>query len=629
MPRCDDEPEILWLSDGTNFTLYCDRMVLFNGTLITMPPDVGVDTNCTGLGLALEDACFWARWDKKPTNPTTNSTAPWCNALVVHRFASRSNILDESPGVPLSEIANKLVDVNSWTCAAAENMQQVAARFFNMMMEDLAVVKSVMDFIKAFFGDLYGDTDGLLIAILGWIDQVDQAFLELYCFIDTEDGHTSRIWRGLLQHHNVHRGLNLIISIHHAVHLNLIEKILELILGMLFWGVRLRTRAFIGSFGAGMQSWTQIARVCKTNYTEPALENPQNEEPEEGDEEEGWMPRYLIEAGKGMTALAQLRAVEGVLGRPVGGVSDSDEDGPWEIGASASGSDLSPSLLVDLQPTEYLMAKAALGNMKITKRPTWDSVFGNPNLDDPGRGSLRAVGGGGGWGFGNDSDSDSDSGGYDGHGSINKRDDEPFYPRGDTTTQNRAAHVNFVSRPKAEGYKYDIHKYHSSQGEGTYIFILDAGFTTAQYEGAGGELGDRQILKYVVPNQYTVPKRPPWANGKPVPDSIDDNIYPTSQQLYEGHGATMASVAAGKKYGIASKANLVFVKMAGGAIMDEAKPDKVTPAPRTREGFSVAMEYVYNQVTSGAIPPGRSVVCIAQCKSFKVQHWILTQANAI
>jgi len=614
MPRCDDEPEILWLSDGTNFTVYCDRMVLFNGTLITMPPDVSVDTNCTGLGLFLEDACFWARWDKKPTEPTTNSTAPWCNAHIVPRFANRLNILDDSPGVPLSEIANKLVDVNSWTCAAAEKMQQVAARFFNMMMEDLTVVKSVIDFIKAFFGDLYGDTDGLLVAVLGWIDQVDQAFLELYCFIDTEDGHTSRIWRGLLQHHNVHRGLNLIISIHHAVHLNLIEKILELILGMLFWGVRLRTRAFIGSFGAGMQSWTQIARVCKTNYTEPALERPQNEEPEEGDEEEGWMPRYLIEAGKGMTALSQLRAVEGVLGRPIGGVSDSDEDGPWEIGASASGSDISPSLLVDLQPTEYLMAKSALGHMTISKRLSWNDAIANPasDLDGPLL-RLEVVEGRGGRKLGND----SDLGGSDGHGSRNKRDptppkEEDFVPLGDKADGGpRANQLTFISRPKKDNWDYSMYKYHSSQGQGTWIFFIDIGFTTAQYEGPGGELGDRQIRKYVVPSQYTLPKYSPGGKGQGAPDTIEDNLWTEDGPRYTGHGAMMASIAAGKEFGVASRANLVFIKMINGFILDPQKPKEITQPRMRREAFIKALEYIYDQVTAGGIPPAKSVVEIA------------------
>lgn len=194
------------------------------------------------------------------------------------------------------------------------------------------------------------------------------------------------------------------------------------------------------------------------------------------------MPRYWIEApGTGLGALAQLRAVEGVLGRPVGGVPDSNENGPWEIGTGGSG--LPASLIVDLQPLEAVIVRAGLPHFKTTKRLNWDVFFAHEVSDDYDLALLRVR-----------NNSMSDSGGDESGGHVHHQvkagtpdpPDTSLYPFADSAEQSRAEHLNFLSRPKAEDYRYNIHRYHSSLGGGVTIFYLDSGFTTAQYEGPGG-----------------------------------------------------------------------------------------------------------------------------------------------
>ncbi|KAK3326765.1 hypothetical protein B0H66DRAFT_600872 [Apodospora peruviana] len=351
-----------------------------------------------------------------------------------------------------------------------------------MAMEDLDIIMATLEFIKDFFSGMHSYIDDLLDPIFGWIDHVDQAFLGLFCFVDMPAGHTSRIWRALTNHWRFHPGLNTMMSIRNVVNLNLIEEIIEFVLRTAFNGLRQEFLSVIGTYG------------------------DENEAPDEDDEDD-WLPRYWIEGTPG-TTLTQLRVAEAAIGQPIGGVDDSDKDGPW-VAAAASGGSLLPSCLVDLNPQQAIMASIALPNFKFNQRVSW--------------------------------------------------------------------------------------------GQGTWTFILDAGFTTSQYEGSGQDLGDREIRIYVVPNQYTLSKYHPTPNQvlagtREADETIEDNLYDST----------------GKSFGVTSKANLYFIKIANGAALNSLMPTSITRKFNTREAFARAMEHVYEQLTTGGIPPTKSVIHISQ-----------------
>lgn len=207
--------------------------------------------------------------------------------------------------------------------------------------------------------------------------------MELYCYVDTETGRTSRIWRSLTHHHDIHLGMNVITSINRASHVNFLVKLLMDILKIIIKGIRMRYLSLIGAWGEGLLALGQFSRACDTKWTEPAIRHPENEPPEEDDEEDGLEPRFWIEGDPKQGALAMLRTVEGALGVKIGGVSDDNKDGPWEVAGDLTDGGIAPGLLVDLSTPQALMAKAALaGQMTITKMPTWDEFFSSVSDDE-------------------------------------------------------------------------------------------------------------------------------------------------------------------------------------------------------------------------------------------------------
>jgi subtilisin family serine protease len=90
-------------------------------------------------------------------------------------------------------------------------------------------------------------------------------------------------------------------------------------------------------------------------------------------------------------------------------------------------------------------------------------------------------------------------------------------------------------------YLFDPHL-----GCGQTIYILDSGFNV-NHEEFGG---DRSVETKVVPNWLTLEDVPDPSHWWPEDDITD----------YTGHGTLAASIAAGRTYGVASRANLVLVK---------------------------------------------------------------------
>lgn len=152
-----------------------------------MPDDIPEDNDCSFLGFHLEDICWLRRFkfehDDDDPDPT-NGTAPWCNTVItphaklleaVNMIATQGTTMS-AVSDPITDIAQKLVDMTKWTCEAKEAMLQVAVSIFNMAMQPESLLTELEDLVKDFFGAITGQTDDLLARLSGWIDHVDQAF---------------------------------------------------------------------------------------------------------------------------------------------------------------------------------------------------------------------------------------------------------------------------------------------------------------------------------------------------------------------------------------------------------------------------------------------------------------------
>ncbi|KAM7196216.1 hypothetical protein V8F33_006328 [Rhypophila sp. PSN 637] len=584
-PYCDEEPQVLWLSDGTNFTLHCDRFELYNGTVLAMPANIADDVDCSGLGLVLDDICCFRRFNwVKTSEPTFNSPAERCNAVITPHsmFKAAARGSTTAADDPISQIASKLGGLPSFACEASQAMLSLAVSIFSMGMATDNFMSAADDVIELFITTVTRQSDALLSQLNTWIHDVDQTMLELYCIVDTADGHKSRIWRVIIS-----------------------------VLRLIICGIALRFKFLIGAWGAVLEGMGQLSRTCNTNWKEPALRNPQDEEPEEEDED-GMTTRFWIE-GSQLSSLAQLWTVEGTLGVPIGGVPDDNPQGPWEISAASWDGSVPPSLL------------------SMTKMPGWDQfISATRNIPDPGLEpwdeSLSATRASPGRDprhlkFGRDGKMAVDHDSLDRNKTSEEdkhrgnelagaadppakktphvpvRDSVDFHPPSDQ--------LPFISRPKGKDEQYQFYSHHSSKGQGSWIFVVDSGFTTAQYEQPDQDLAGRTIRKWFVPQQYTLPKLPqnqPATPGNPasvaqpqiwpVPESIEDDCWGTDFMLQTGHGMMMTSIAAGNFYGVAPKANLYLIKAHSGFY----KTDPATVPPG---------------VTTGGIPPAKSVIVMA------------------
>ena len=108
--------------------------------------------------------------------------------------------------------------------------------------------------------------------------------------------------------------------------------------------------------------------------------------------------------------------------------------------------------------------------------------------------------------------------------------------------------------PRDAPYRFD-----SLNGEGTNIFVLDNGFNVDHYDFAARPGGD-PVQRWVDNNVALDPTQPRYA----------EDIYDYSGEMQQlngvdycpGHGTQVASIAAGRHSGVASRANLYLVKLA-------------------------------------------------------------------
>jgi subtilisin family serine protease len=139
--------------------------------------------------------------------------------------------------------------------------------------------------------------------------------------------------------------------------------------------------------------------------------------------------------------------------------------------------------------------------------------------------------------------------------SLNQRDDS-------------AAHLRLLSARNQRNDPAQLPNYvfEPSLGQGQTIYVLDSGYRKSHQEFDASE---REVRDFVVPNRHTLA-------GIPL---SDDQKGPEDMTDINGHGTMVASVAAGYVSGVASKANLVVVKMRNSA-KNPNKPSNPNLLPR-------------------------------------------------
>lgn len=179
-----------------------------------------------------------------------------------------------------------------------------------------------LELIQQFFTTVLGQSKQVTAPVTVWIDEVDASFQQLACYTNTPEGRTSAIWRTVTKHTALHAGLNTLVSLQAVAGENLLERALTALTSVLT-GMFERHTQYIGSEGSIVQGWTQAWRLCQTQWDLPALEDPAEQEPDEDDEDD-WLPRYEIFTRAG-TGIGALRGLEHALGG--GGSELATQDG--------------------------------------------------------------------------------------------------------------------------------------------------------------------------------------------------------------------------------------------------------------------------------------------------------------
>lgn len=326
-----------------------------------------------------------------------------------------------------------------------------------MAQQELSVIQKEIEFIKSFFTTLFSMNHGVSDPVDIWIDDNDEAFQELVCYID-DDG--SRIWRAMQKHSTLHAGLNALSSINDIVNQNLIILIVEVILKGLVQSLYDEYSAYITSTGHIIQGWTQAWRLCITNWDNDSLQNPE-EEPDEDDRDD-WLPRYQIFTTPD-SSISSLRGLERVL----------DADG-WE--ASFDGKVLK-GYVVDLNVMQALLP-STMSFVDETFRFVWEGPDKKSSTRADAEFLTRMD-------FEQSDFEQSSPNATPGNRSAEK-DRDPFDPSkwpAPTGSQRMArpygSHLKSLSQQKGEDLRnLDSYTYADPRGEGSWIFVIDSGFDT-------------------------------------------------------------------------------------------------------------------------------------------------------
>lgn len=332
-----------------------------------------------------------------------------------------------------------------------------------------------------------GQTEQVIAPVGVWIDEVDSSFQELVCYINTPDGRTSAIWRSIEKHTTLHAGLNSLISLHNAANENLIQRIFSA-LTTLLTGMFEQYTQYIGSAGSIIQGWTQSWRLCETKWDLPDLENPEQQEPDEDDEDD-WLPRYEIFTKAG-TSISALRGLEHALGGGGSELATADEDKSLIMGYVVDLNIMQASLPQTMPFVNWTLRFVWDGSdddsdsafdISLSDMSFYDSVI--PRYTSRGETDLQD-------GFSEHGLQDNGSHARSETPSIAAKRQAPWnefgYPepvgssRQELTPEDISLghYLKSISQQKGQNLDtFNYHTYASNRGEGSWIFIVDFGYS--------------------------------------------------------------------------------------------------------------------------------------------------------
>ncbi|POS79147.1 hypothetical protein DHEL01_v202472 [Diaporthe helianthi] len=608
LPLCSDPAQVLWFTTGDNdqrelhnFTLTCRGITCDSGEFFPFPTEIlsgncQDTTMCGGLSF-----CFWRRfeWEIDPGTDTVT-----CDNVKSSRLQSRGPCLDNDVCSNITKIADKLAGLRNAAdaassaaeqglavvgCAAQQAFEQTAAYYFGMVQKEWGIIAGKIEMIKMILTTIFGLNKQVTTPVQLWIDENDEAFQELACYVDDSG---SRIWRAMEKHSSLHLGLNALNSMNNIINRNLIVQLFELVFTNMIKDIYDQYSAYITSSGHIVQGWTQAWRLCTTKWDSLSLENTE-EKPDEDDEDE-WLPRYEIFT-KPDASVSSLRSMERVLANQ-----------GWE---AAHDGHVIKGYVVDLNIMQAMLPYT-MPFVDRTQRFVWRGPKSDSKSTESGfqaELNLRPL----------------DTGKFTSrNASRNKsapaeseplaQDFEPSQwpePTGSQRTRKpREDHFKSLSQQKGqEPGSFDYYTYAEPQGEGSWIFVVDSGFDTTHPYLAATDY--REVKTYVVPNEFGVPKLTPEhieQGWEPAPDIIDDDNPDLKGQ---GHGTSVACAAGGLgEAGVAPRANLYLFKYTG--YLRNTKTGEVVGTDTTDAGLVKVLNTVAAIVASDDIPLGRVVVSL-------------------
>lgn len=464
LPHCDEEPQTLFRSDGTTFTLFCDHIESSSTGILVLPPNPETEGTCDP-----DEVCFY----KRNLTSTCGSDSHRSEFSLWDNIGSRQagNVTRDE----LQKIAKTLADIlpvgNSgsssggggggqalaeFSCHAEEMYGKLAWSFFDMGLKPKNIITLGLDIIQGIFKAFFSLSDPLVSNIQNWIDTVDMEFSELNVCLDcTNNFEGSAICRALAKHSDIHRSMNTVTSIKNVAHKNVILKIIEAILNSTLSYYRNNVFDFVGNWGSLITGWQQAHRLCRTQWDFDHLDQPNGEE-KEPDDEDDWYPRYDMQLRPG-TTYGDLQSLKPLLDQAAGSDVGADANYVPEMGAA---------YVMDVHPRQVDLVRMHHAVDFVRCMGIWSRA----TKDHDGLGVQRTY-------------LDGVSRTWSPPTDIKVDNDPPqAEPTSDSSQSQAYDYQKLLSMKKGfDIAKEDNFYFQSPRGQGSWIFVIDTGFSTGNW----------------------------------------------------------------------------------------------------------------------------------------------------
>lgn len=429
--------------------------------MFVLPPDPKTKGPCDP-----DDVCFYRR----------NLTSTCGSDSHPSRFPLWDSIRSRQAGNvtrdELQKIAKTLADIlpggNSGSsggsgqglaqvsCHAEEMYGKLAWSFFDMGLKPKNIITLGLSIIEGIFKAFFSLSDPLVSNIQAWIDTVDVEFSELNVCLDcTNNFGQSAICRALAKHSDIHRSMNTVTSIKNVAHKNVILKIIEAILNSTLSYYRNTVFDFVGNWGSLITGWQQAHRLCRTQWDFNHLDQP-NEDEKEPDDEDDWYPRYDMQLKPG-TTYGDLESLKPLLDQAAGSDVGADSSYVPAMGAA---------YVMDVHPRQVDLVKMHGAVDFVTCMGIWSRASQEHDKFGVQRTYMDGVSKT--W-----SPPDTD---------IEDDDPPPSEPTSDSSQSQAFDYQKLLSMKKGfDITKEDNFYFQSPRGEGSWIFVIDTGFSTGNW----------------------------------------------------------------------------------------------------------------------------------------------------